>query len=88
MLDIIKLLLPVIIQLLPSLFNKPKPAMVDWFEKGKDAALSEKRPLVAFWMGSLECAFSDMTDQQYGDIKAGVIAVGQAAAAMGKGGVV
>lgn len=76
MTEILKLLLPVIIQLLPTLINKPKPAMVGWCADGAKAALAEKKPFVAFVLGSLECAFNTMDDAQYGDIQRAVIVCG------------
>jgi len=76
MVEILKLLLPVIIQLLPSLINKPKQDLAQWCADGAKAALAEKKPFSAFWLGSLECAVKGMDDTQYADIARAVTVCG------------
>jgi hypothetical protein len=67
--EIFKLLLPILLQLLPQLFNKPKAKMVEWFASGAKAATSQKLPWNAFVMGAAQCAFEGMDDSQYEDVK-------------------
>lgn len=82
--EFFKLILPVILQLLPQLFNKSKAAMSEWFDKGKDAALAEKKPWSAFWMGSMKCAFDGMSEDRYGDVQLAVDNAGEAMRAIAK----
>lgn len=79
-------LLPVLLPLITQLINKPKPQAVEWCQRGAQASLAEKKPVQAFWFGSLACAFEQMTDEEYQGIAAGVSAAAAFAAAKVKGG--
>lgn len=67
--EFFKLILPILLQILPQLFNKSKAKFVEWLETGKDAALASRDPWSAFLMGSATCAINGMDDDEYEDIK-------------------
>lgn len=79
MLELLKIFLPIILQYLPTLFNKPKAAMIEWCDGGAKAAIAQKLPFNAWIMSSLKCAHETMDDVQYGDICRAVSVAGQLA---------
>lgn len=82
--EFFKLILPIILQLLPQLFNKSKSAMSQWFADGTKAALAEKKPWSAFLMNSGKCAFDGMSEDQYGDVQLAVDNAGEAMRAISR----
>lgn len=73
-LQLMPTLLPVIIQLL----NKPKPAAIEWFNKAAAAYIAEKKPVAAFWCGSVSCALNGMTDDEWNAMSPAFKAFGSA----------
>lgn len=74
--EFFKLILPILLQILPQLFNKAKAELAQWWADGAKAALAEKKPFTAFLFGSMECAVNGMDDEQYSDVQ---LAIGNAA---------
>lgn len=74
--QILQILLPILLQYLPQLLNKPKGELSQWFDDGAKAALASKDPMLAFWMGSLKCATDGMDDQQYADVQRAAFVAG------------
>lgn len=74
--EFFKLILPILLQILPQLFNKPKAKLAEWWADGAQAAKAEKKPFTAFLFGSMECAVTGMDDGQYADVQ---LAIGNAA---------
>lgn len=65
MLEIIKLLLPIIVQLLPVLINKPKPKRVEYFEDLKRAALADRKFVLAVQADTGRCLAETWDDAQW-----------------------
>lgn len=76
--EILKLILPILLQLLPQLFNKPKAKMVEWFQDGAKAAVAQKLPFNAWALSSAACAFDGMDNGQYEDVKFSVTSKAEA----------
>lgn len=76
--EFFKLILPILLQILPQLFNKAKSELAQWWADGAKAALAEKKPFTAFMFGSMECAINGMDDGQYADVQ---LAIDNASAA-------
>jgi hypothetical protein len=68
MLEFIKVLLPIIIEMLPviiKLFDKSKSEQLQYWTDLKNAAIAARDTRTAFWAGSMLCAVEGMSEGEY-----------------------